>query len=162
MRNVAMQLAAGAAVAIFLAVGCGGSKKADPATPGSTTVTEKSAPTSGGGGLDDQATRGGKLYADNCASCHGDKGEGGGGGPPVVGKDALPLDPPKGADDRKGKFANAQDVFDFMKKYMPADKPSSLKDSEYWDILGFDLKANGVDTSGKAVDASNAASIKLH
>ena len=45
-----------------------------------------------------QAARGATLYADHCGSCHGESGQGTpGGAPPVVGKDALPLDPPASA-----------------------------------------------------------------
>src|SRR6266542_2465960 len=42
----------------------------------------------------DQAGEGGKLYGKHCAKCHGEAGQGTRKGPPVVGKEALPLDPP--------------------------------------------------------------------
>ena len=109
-----------------------------------------------------QAENGGKLYAKHCAKCHGDSGEGSKKAPPVVGKNALPLDPPSGAKKRTTKFHTAMDVAEFVVKNMPADKPGSLKAEEYFDILAFDLKANGVDVSDKSIDADTAKKIVLH
>ena len=108
-----------------------------------------------------QIAEGQKLFGKYCASCHGDAGQGGKKSPPVVGKDALPLDPPAGAKVRKTQFHTAKDVADFVVKNMPAKKPGSLKPDEYWAILAFDLKANGVDVKGK-VDEAAAAKVVLH
>jgi mono/diheme cytochrome c family protein len=70
--------------------------------------------------IDEQVAKGKGLYAEKCASCHGDAGEGGGKTPAVVGKDALPLEAPKGSKKRKGvKFETAADVFAWTKKNMP-------------------------------------------
>lgn len=112
-------------------------------------------------GGEDQAAEGGKLYAKHCAKCHGDAGQGKK-GPPVVGKDALPLDPPATAKVRKTQFHTAQDVAAFVAAKMPANKPGSLTTDQYYDILAFDLKANGVDIAGKKIDPTTAAQIKLH
>lgn len=112
-------------------------------------------------GGEDQAAEGAKLYAKHCAKCHGDAGQGKK-GPPVVGKDALPLDPPAKAKVRKTQFHTAQDVAAFVATKMPANKPGSLTTDEYYAILAFDLKANGVDVSGKKIDPTTAAQIKLH
>ena len=108
-----------------------------------------------------QVKQGAELYKKHCAGCHGDAGQGGKKAPPVVGKDALPLDPPANAKVRKNKFHTAGDVAEFVVKNMPAKKPGSLKPDEYWAILAFDLKANGVDVKEK-VDATSAAKVVLH
>ncbi len=112
----------------------------------------------------DQVAWGQELYGKECASCHGDSGEGGKGmhAPAVVGKNALPLDPPAGAKFRKNQFHTAQDVYDFVKKTMPPDKPGSLTDEQYAAIIAFDLKANGVDMTGKKVDSTTLSSFVLH
>jgi cytochrome c len=110
----------------------------------------------------DQVEEGGKLYKKHCSKCHGDAGQGTNKGPAVVGKNALPLEPPTTAKVRKTEFHTAQDVAAFVAAKMPANKPGSLKVEEYYDILAFDLKANGVDVSGKTIDATSAAAIKLH
>ena len=153
-------------VAVVVLTACGGGGGGTPAKSpdgaGTSTTSTTTTTTAGGGGDGNaQADRGAKLYADNCASCHGDKGEGSGGGPAVVGKDALPTDPPKGAKTRTMKFNTANDVFKYIKDQMPQDNPGGLKDDEYWDILAFDLKANGADVS-KGVNGSTADAIKLH
>ena len=82
--------------------------------------------------------------------------------PAVVGKTALPLDPPAGSKFRKNQFHTAQDVYDFVKKTMPPDNPGSLTDEQYAAIIAFDLKANGVDMTGKKVDSSTLSSFVLH
>lgn len=165
MRTLTM-LFVGALGAFGVACGGGGGSSAPANTPASTTTTSTTttAATTGGGGGDGeaQATAGAKLYADNCASCHGDKGEGSGGGPAVVGKDALPKDPPPKAKYRKVQFNTALDVAMYVQKNMPADNPGGLKPEEYWQIMAFDLKANGIDVSGKHIDEKTAADIKLH
>jgi mono/diheme cytochrome c family protein len=103
------------------------------------------------------------LYGKYCASCHGDNGQGGKKAPPVVGKDALPLDPPAHAKQRKTQFHTAADVAAFVVKYMPAKKPGSLKEDEYWAILAFDLSANGVAAAaGQKIGPDTAAKIVLH
>jgi cytochrome c len=110
----------------------------------------------------DQVAEGEKLYKKHCATCHGDAGQGGKKAPPVVGKEALPLSPPAGAKVRKTQFHTAKDVLEFLSKNMPAKKPGSLKPEEYDAILAFDLKANGVDVTGKHIDAATAEKIVLH
>jgi cytochrome c len=109
-----------------------------------------------------QADRGAKLFGQYCAKCHGDSGQGSKRAPPVVGKEALPLDPPKTAKHRTERFHTAMDVASFVVKNMPANKPGSLKPEEYFDILAFDLKANGVNVSDKTIDAETAKKIVLH
>jgi cytochrome c len=110
----------------------------------------------------EQAAQGGKLYADHCAKCHGAEGQGTKKAPPLVGKDALPLDPRPSQKVRKGQFHTAQDVAQFASTKMPPKKPGSLTSEQYYDIIAFALKANGVDVSNKKIDATTTAAIKLH
>lgn len=118
-------------------------------------------PPSAGGSS--QVALGQTLYGQKCASCHGSGGEGiSGKVPPVVGSAALPLNPPSGAKNRKVQFHTAADVFAWVKANMPADAPGSLSDVQYAAIMAFDLKANGVDLTGKTVDSTTAPTIVLH
>jgi S-disulfanyl-L-cysteine oxidoreductase SoxD len=121
-------------------------------------TSRASDPPAAGGQVDEGA----KLYKKYCAKCHGDAGQGTKKAPPVVGKDALPLDPPATAKVRKTQFHTAQDVAAFVAEKMPANKPGSLTADQYYAILAFDLRANGVDVSGKKIDPTTAAAIKLH
>ncbi len=112
---------------------------------------------------EDQVASGQKLFGQYCAKCHGNAGEGTKKAPPVVGKDALPLDPPATRKVRKTQFHTAQDVAAFVAAKMPANKPGSLTVDQYYAILAFDLKANGVDAATKEkIDPKTAAEIKLH
>ena len=100
-----------------------------------------------------QVAEGAKLFAKNCAKCHGNAGQGTKKAPAVVGKDALPLDPPATAKVRKTQFHTAQDVAAVRRRRRcRRNKPGSLTADEYYAILAFDLKANGVDVSNKKID----------
>jgi mono/diheme cytochrome c family protein len=107
-----------------------------------------------------QIEQGKKLYTDNCSKCHGAAGQGTKDAPPVVGKDAFPLDPrPKAK--RDVKFHTAADVFAWASKNMPAKKPGTLTTDQYLAIFAFDLTANGVKLD-KPLDGAAAAKIVLH
>lgn len=163
-----MNLKLGSFIVLFsaAAAACGGTNNQEPATASTASSSSTSAgsmsaasPTDDG---ETQAARGAKLFAANCASCHGDQGQGKESTPPVVGKDALPLDPRPTQKYRKNQFHTAADVADFVVHNMPPKNPGSLPESDYWDILAFDLKANGVAVAGKHIDAKTAATIQLH
>lgn len=109
-----------------------------------------------------QVARGKQLFEQHCASCHGAAGQGTVKAPPLVGPDALPLTPRPTAKLRKTEFHTAQDVALFVAHNMPANKPGSLTTEQYYDILAFDLKANGVDLDHKKLTPVTAAHIKLH
>jgi cytochrome c len=155
----------GAACISFLVVACGGStppSSAPSAPAGSASAGAPStlAPAS----FAEQAAQGQKLYADNCATCHGASGQGNPTekAPPIVGlkAGALPLNPPPTAKARKTQFKTVADVADFVTKNMPPSAPGSLTPDQYWAILAFDLKANGINLD-KKLDASTAQTIAI-
>jgi cytochrome c len=124
-------------LALLLVAGCE-DKKTDPvAIDAAVTWTT----------FAEQVTAGGQIYGQHCASCHGASGEGTDKAPRVVGlKDgALPLEPPPERKFRKTKFITVADVADFVAPNMPPGKGGSLAAEQYWAILAFDLKANGVE-----------------
>ncbi|MDB4982934.1 MAG: hypothetical protein JWM82_3686, partial [Myxococcales bacterium] len=92
-----------------------------------------------------QVAAGGALYGQNCASCHGDAGQGGK-APRLVGlkEGALPLDPPADRQFRKTRFVTVADVAQFVVANMPPKKGGSLPADQYVSILAFDLSANGI------------------
>ena len=159
-------LICGAVAALVIA--CTGDKEPEvpdepgPATRMGETETQPPMPM-GPQSYAAQVKAGAELYGEHCASCHGDKGQGTDEGPRVVGvaEGALPLDPPEGAKARTTQFRTAADVASFVVKNMPANKPGSLKEHEYWSILAFDLHANGVELPNK-LDAMTAPQIVLH
>jgi mono/diheme cytochrome c family protein len=149
-----------AVCAPLFVVACGGTKPPSnaPAPVGSAAPGAVPAvPTT----FADQATLGQQLYADNCASCHGATGSGGK-SPPLVGikTGALPLNPPPGAKLRKTQFKTVSDVGDFASKNMPTSAPGSLTPDQYWAILAFVLKSNGVNLD-KKLDALTAQTVTI-
>lgn len=107
-----------------------------------------------------QIEQGKKLYTEQCSKCHGAAGQGTKDAPPVVGKEAFPLDPrPKAK--RDTKFHTAADVFAWASKHMPAKKPGTLTTEQYLAIFAFDLDANGVKLD-KPLDGAAAGKIVLH
>jgi len=109
----------------------------------------------------EQASKGQEVYSAHCAVCHGADGHGGkvpeafGGyagmkAPPVVGKGALP------------NMETAENVYTFLKQHMPLQKPGSLSDEEYLNIVAFDVKANNLaKPSNEALMPAQLSGMKL-
>jgi len=144
-----------------LLVACGGSTP--PAAEPTGSAPEAAAPSAGdAANFSQQAAAGGELYGKHCAECHGAHGNDGK-APPVVGLDkgALPLDPPASAKFRKTQFKTVADIADFVVKSMPPKAPGSLSAEEYFAILAFDLKANGIDLGDKKLDGELAKTLEV-
>ena len=146
----------------FAALACGGAHSAEGAAPPNDATAApgaEAAPVN----FSEQVALGQKLYGQNCASCHGPGGEGTGGAPRVVGlkEGALPLDPPAKAQFRKAQFTTVMDVGEFVVKNMPPGKGGSLSMEQYFAILAFDLKANGIDLGDKKLDADLAKTLTI-
>ena len=146
-------------------VACGGS--APPAESAASEPAPAAAPPAEApvpANFAEQVARGQELYGAKCAGCHGASGEGkAGGGPPVVGLDkgALPLAPPATAKHRKTEFKTVADIAEFVVKTMPPNAPGSLSAEDYYSILAFDLKANGIDLGDKKLDAELAKTLEV-
>jgi cytochrome c5 len=132
------------------------------------------------------APDGAALFSQQCAGCHGERGESVTGAPAILGPGALPeyprqrnlnADPaasdpellqleaqtrPSGAPWRD-PFRTAQDLYRFVSKKMPlpAAKAGSLSAEQYWAIVNFMLLAQGVQVPPGGVTAENASSVKL-
>ena len=96
-----------------------------------------------------QAGRGEKIYADSCASCHGDDLAGGGQAPALAGKE-FNVD----WDDLA-----MSDLFDRTRGTMPADKPGTLKPEQASDVIAF-LLQKGNFPAGQSELTSDAAVLK--
>jgi cytochrome c len=138
LRHVTFASFVSTAVGVLAVAGCATSSST-PAAAGPAATAPAS--------FADQSAAGHALYAQNCASCHGDSGQGTAKAPRVVGlkEGALPLDPPAERQFRKGQFMTVADVARFVVENMPPKKAGTLTNDQYLAILAFDLKANGVD-----------------
>lgn len=125
--------------------------------PSNATVAAEPAPST----FEEQVALGQKLYGERCAGCHGASGEGGK-GPRLVGLDegALPLEPRADAKYRKGTFRTVADVAAFVTQNMPPGKGGALTGEEYWSVLAFDLKANGIELD-KKLDGALAGTLEI-
>jgi cytochrome c len=132
----------------------------------------------------DQAAQGGAVFSNECAKCHGQRGEGLAGATAILGPGALPefprssgsasdptlLDPqliqlqaqsrPAGAAWRD-PFRNAQDLYNFTAKHLPKNRAEELKDNDYWAVVGFVLAAQGVSLPPRGIGPANAATIPV-
>jgi cytochrome c5 len=149
-----------ALLGITALVACGHNEGA--AAPPVTAASAAGGTAAGGGDAMAQAAAGGPLYGQFCAKCHGDSGQGTDQAPPVVGPNALPLDPRPTAKARKNQFHTAKDIADFVVPNMPPKGPKPTLE-QYLEILAFDLKANGVDLTGKpALTPDMLSTIVIH
>lgn len=151
-------------------IACGGSQTPPPETPPGAGESEPPPPEPMPGAPEavpqtfgEQVALGQQLYGEHCAGCHGDAGQGTTDAPAVVGLEtgALPLDPPASAKHRKAQFKTVADIAQFVVATMPAKKPGSLTSEQYWAILAFDLKANGIDLGDKKLDSAVAATLEV-
>lgn len=111
--------------------------------------------------LEAQLALGSGMFAARCANCHGPRGQGGVGGPPLVGleRGALPLEPrPEGL--REVRFETAADVLAFVSESMPADAPGALSPGSYLALTAFLLSENGLVLQD-ALHPESAASLRL-
>jgi len=131
----------------------------------------------------DQAAQGATTYASECAQCHGQRGEGVGSAPAILGIGALPeyprssgpgdptiTDPqqlqiqmqtrPAGAASRDS-FRNAQDLYNFTSTQMPKAHPGQLKQDSYWAVVSFLLAAQGASLPAGGISPANASSILI-
>lgn len=153
--------------ALLVLAGCGDDASDDAAMAGEGGASGDSGKGGSGGepggpgSFDDQVEHGAVAYAEHCAHCHGDMGQGTADGPPVVGEGALPREPPEGSTARSTEFRTALDVFEFVTMYMPGDDPGALETATYVDILAFALFANGVELD-EPLDAEVAEALVLN
>jgi len=84
----------------------------------------------------EQSARGAKLYAQNCASCHGTSLTGGESAPPLTG----------GAFSSNWYGLTVGDLFERIRNTMPADRPGRIQRQQNADILSFILSMNRFPT----------------
>ena len=89
--------------------------------------------------------QGEKLFMDNCASCHGEFGEGAGRWPVLAGgKGSLTSDNPVKTVGSYWPYAST--LFDYVRHAMPFGSPQSLKVDEYYALVAYVLYLNDVIT----------------
>ncbi len=102
--------------------------------------------------------QGATVFEQECAVCHGKRGQGSASVPPVMGGGALA----RNSEDRPA-FASAADVFAYVKREMPLPKnrAGTLSDAEYWSVTDFMLRAHGVELPARGLTPANASNVSL-
>jgi len=161
------------AAASALAVGC---TSTQPGASDADLVQAKS-----------RATDGSALYGRTCANCHGPRGEGLAGAPPIIGVTGLPRyprdqsgvqlyqDPQQiqrqaqlrvpGAASRP-EFLSAKDVYEYLERHrtevIKPDTGVDVSDAELWAILSFVLIAHGSQVPDTGLSPENASAVLIH
>lgn len=97
--------------------------------------------------------QGQKLFAERCATCHGQKGEGSPADRLVGGQGSLDTDKPVRT---VGSFwPYATTLFDYVRRAMPFDRPGSLNANEIYAVSAYILHLNGLLPADAALDATS-------
>ena len=100
------------------------------------------------------AAEGKPLFAQQCASCHGDEGIGGTGGELAGGNYPLNSESPDKNIGQYWPFATT--IFDFTRRAMPMNAPGSLSANQVYALTAYLLFRNGIIG---AEDEMNAVSL---
>lgn len=84
------------------------------------------------GGPAGSVAAGAAVYAATCAECHGDRLEGMGRFPPLVGRHTVP------------DYPNARVLYEYIRRSMPYNRPGSLSDEEALSVTAYLLNQNGL------------------
>ena len=111
----------------------------------------------------EQVTLGQQLYGAQCAGCHGNVRRRHQRRPrrrrPRQGR--APARSGSHGEVQKIEFKTVADIAEFVVKSMPPKAPGSLTAEEYFAILAFDLKANGIDLGDKKLDGELAKTLEV-
>jgi S-disulfanyl-L-cysteine oxidoreductase SoxD len=104
--------------------------------------------------------QGEEIYARLGAKCHGARGEGGEGVPPLVGGiGSLNTDAPLKT---VGSFwPYATTLYDYIHRAMPADKPQSLQPEEVYALCAYLLYLNGIVPEDAVMDAKTLPQVVM-
>lgn len=106
--------------------------------------------------------QGEEIFAESCASCHGDFGEGLGNYPVLVGGDPKELDSGQRPEKTVGSFwPYAPILFDYIRRAMPFGNAQSLTADETYALTAFLLSMNEIIPEDSVLDAQSLTAIKM-
>jgi cytochrome c len=98
-----------------------------------------------------QVAEGQRLYAENCAACHGDDGRRGAGFQTPIWGERTQI----------GKFGTALGLFEYNQMMMPFDDPTRLTDEQKWAIIAYMLANHGAIARNATLDPATAAAVPI-
>lgn len=100
-----------------------------------------------------------ELFANQCASCHGENGEGDIGDRLVGGQGTLKDPHPIKT---VGSFwPYSSTLFDYIRRAMPLNAPQSLTNDEVYALSAYILSLNGIVPEKTTMDAKTLAAVKM-
>jgi cytochrome c len=103
--------------------------------------------------------RGRTVYEQNCAACHGAKGEGGIGDRLVGGKGSLASDRPIKTIGSFWPYATT--LLDYIRRAMPYQAPDSLSVDDYYGVTAYLLDQNGIHPPDDKLDQRSILTIQM-
>ena len=159
------------AVLALTAAGASGMDRAHAAYGFGTTPTESelaafTSPLPDGRGLpagSGTVAQGAALFQGQCASCHGDKLQGGIGDRLVGGRGSLVNDDPKKAPIKtvESYWPYATTLFDYIKRAMPQTTPGSLNDDQVYALCAYILSEAKIIPSDSTLDAKSLPQVRM-
>jgi S-disulfanyl-L-cysteine oxidoreductase SoxD len=104
-------------------------------------------------------SHGHEVFDQQCASCHGAKGEGGIGDQLVGGQGTIAT--PKPVRTVGSYWPYAPTLFDYIRRAMPQNAPQSLDNSEVYAVSAYILNLNGLLSADATLDAGTLRAIKM-
>ncbi|MBO9537041.1 cytochrome c [Herbaspirillum sp.] len=103
--------------------------------------------------------RGRAVYAQTCAACHGERGQGTPADALVGGKGSLASATPLKTIGSFWPYATT--VFDFINRAMPYNAPKSLSANDVYAVTAYLLHLNGIVGADAVLDAGNLAAVRM-
>ena len=104
-------------------------------------------------------SQGREVFAQQCAACHGDKGEGGVGERLVGGQGTIAT--PKPIKTVGSFWPYAPTLFDYIRRAMPQNAPQSLSNEDIYAVSAYILNMNGLLPADTTLDAKTLSAIKM-
>jgi S-disulfanyl-L-cysteine oxidoreductase SoxD len=104
-------------------------------------------------------SHGREVYDQQCAACHGAKGEGGLGDRLVGGQGTLATPTPVRTVGSYWPYAPT--LFDYIRRAMPQNAPQSLSNDDVYAVSAYVLHLNGLLSVDATLDASTLSAIKM-
>ena len=102
-------------------------------------------------------SQGKEVFAQQCAACHGDKGEGGVGERLVGGQGTIAT--PKPIKTVGSFWPYAPTLFDYIRRAMPQNAPQSLANEDVYAVSAYILNLNGLLPADATLDAKTLAKL---
>ena len=104
-------------------------------------------------------SHGREVFAQQCAGCHGEKGEGGVGERLVGGQGTIAT--PKPIKTVGSYWPYAPTLFDYIRRAMPQNAPQSLGNDDVYAVSAYILNMNGLLPADATLDAKTLSAIRM-